>query len=107
VSIENVIAEFAEWWTPQTSTLVAGIVIGSLLTWWRSPASRGTVRNTLLLMLISFVALMLLRAFETPQPTEALKLSHGALIPVISSGRLRTKKQLLERSIRFWGRNLK
>jgi uncharacterized membrane protein YfcA len=104
VSIENVIAEFAEWWTPQTSTLVAGIVIGSLLTWWRSPAS---LRNTLLLMLISFVALMLLRAFETPQPTEALKLSHGALIPVISSGRLRTKKQLLERSIRFWGRNLK
>ena len=85
MSIESVIAEFAEWWTPQTSTLVAGIVIGSLLTWWRFPASRGTVRNTLLLMLISFVALMLLRAFETPQPTEALKLSHGALTLVIGA----------------------
>jgi small-conductance mechanosensitive channel len=85
MSSNQLLAAFAEWWTPQTSQLTAAIVVGSLLVWWRSPESRTTLRKTLLLILVTAVALLLLRALATPATDGSFKLSHGILILVIGA----------------------
>ena len=85
MSSNQLLAVFAEWWTPQTSQLIAAIAVGSLLVWWRSPESRPTLRKTVLLILVSTMALLLLRALETPAADGPFKLGHGILILVIGA----------------------